>query len=193
MAPLAQPADTLGHKLLILGDVNTGKTTLSKRILDEFCVRDLGGQIAIVDLAPYIPAGLGSHKGLAGIGGALTAPAECGALHVSGHLEAPRLTSSTEAEAMEKARRNCAVIEEMFHRADVARRSILFINDVTMYLQAGSAEGLLAHCAGADTLIVNGYFGERLGGGELTRRERAETQRIKEWFERSGTVLLLER
>lgn len=189
----ARPAHTLGHKLLVLGDVNTGKTTLCKQILDEFCARDLGEQIAIVDLAPYIPAGVGSHKGLAGIGGGLTPPADCGALYLSGHLEAPRLTSSSEAQALEKASRNCGVIEAMFERADLARRSILFINDVTMYLQAGSAEGLLAHCAGADTLIVNGYFGERLGGGELTLRERAQTQRIKDWFERAGTVLTLER
>jgi hypothetical protein len=193
MGPLVEGANALGHKLLILGDVNTGKTTLSRTILEAFCARGLGARIAIVDLAPFIPAGLGTHRGLAGVGGGLVPPADCNALHVTAHLEAPRLTSRSEAQAMDKASRNRALIEQLFQRADVAQRDILFVNDVTMYLQAGSAADLLAHCARAGTLIVNGYFGERLGGGELTLRERAQTQQLKAWFEHAGTVLLLDR
>jgi polynucleotide 5'-kinase involved in rRNA processing len=50
------PEDYLGQKTLILGDVNTGKTTLTKKVLEALLYRqDLGGRIAIVDMAPEIP------------------------------------------------------------------------------------------------------------------------------------------
>lgn len=54
----------------------------------------------------------------------------------------------------------------------VARRAgdVPFVNDVTLYLQAGYAADLLAQIGGADftTLLVNGYWGQRLG--ESARR-----------------------
>lgn len=185
--------DWLGKKLLILGDVNTGKTTLSRSILEDLCRLGLGRQIAVVDLAPHIPEKLNSEKALAGVGGSLTPPAGCGVIYIADHLEAPRLSSSSEVEAMEKARANREIIEELFCRMDLGRREILFVNDVTMYLQAGTAEDLIARLGLAETLVVNGYRGESLGSGKLTLRERAETEKIRAWFERVGTVQTLDR
>jgi hypothetical protein len=186
-------ADCLGKKLLILGDVNTGKTTLCRSILEELCRLGLGRQIAIVDLAPHIPEKLSFEKGLAGVGGSLTPPAGCGVIYLADRLEAPRLSSSSEAEAMEKARANRQIIEELFCRVDLERREILFVNDATLYLQAGTAEDLIARLGLAETLVVNGYRGESLGSGKLTLRERAETEKIRVWFERVGTVQTLDR
>ena len=185
--------DCFGKKVLILGDVNTGKTTLCRSILEDFCRLGLGRKIAIVDLAPHIPEELGSEKGLAGVGGSLTPPAGCGVMYMADRLDAPRLSSSSEAEAMAKARANREIIGELFCCMDAEGREILFVNDVTMYLQAGTAEDLIARFGLADTLVVNGYLGESLGGGELTIRERAETDKIRAWFERTGTVLTLNR
>jgi hypothetical protein len=62
---------------------------------------------------------------------------------------------------------------------------------VSMYVQAGSADELIARFAPAHTVVANGYVGERLGGGELTRRERAEMERLRAWFEGAGSVVLL--
>lgn len=185
--------DWLGKRLLILGDVNTGKTTLCRSILEDFCRLGLGRQIVIVDLAPHIPEELSFEKGLPGVGGSLRPPEGCGVIYMAAHLDAPRLSSTSEAEAMAKARANREIIEELFCRMDLERREILFVNDVTMYLQAGTAEDLIARFGLADTLVVNGYLGESLGGGELTIRERAETDKIRAWFERAGTVLTLDR
>jgi hypothetical protein len=183
--------DYLGRRLLILGDVNTGKTTLARTILDDLCRRGLGARIAIVDLAPWIPESLAREKGLVGVGGNLRAPQGSGALYVADHLDPPRLSSATEAEAMEKARLNCRAIERLFQRLDTDPREILFVNDVTMYLHAGTAEAMIARFGRANTVIVNGYRGERLGAGELTRRERTETEKLMTWFETAGTVLAL--
>ena len=183
--------DCVGRKLLILGDVNTGKTTLARTLLDDLCRQGLGGRIAIVDLAPRIPEPLAREKGLVGVGGNLRAPQGSGVLYVADHLEPPRLSSATEAEAVEKARRNHRVIEQLLQRLDGDPREILFVNDVTMYLQAGTAEGLIAWLTRAGTVVANGYWGERLGAGALTRRERAETDKLKAWFETVGTVVVL--
>jgi hypothetical protein len=183
--------DCLGRKLLIVGDVNTGKTTLTREILEDFCGRGLGPRIAVLDLAPHIAEQLAAQRGLRGVGGHLDPPPDCGALLIREQLEPPRLSSATEAEAMNKAARNKALIDGAWQRTHVGARDILVVNDVSMYVQAGSADELIARFASAGTVIANGYFGERLGGGELTRRERMEMERLREWFESAGQVLEL--
>lgn len=184
------PGDCLGGKLLIVGDVNSGKTTLARRILEDFCARGLGRRIAVLDLAPHISAQLAAQRGLRGVGGHLLAPADCGALTMRERLEPPRLSSATEAEAMRKAACNKALIDAAWSQVDAAR-DILFVNDVSMYLQAGRADELIERFDCLATVIANGYFGERLGGGELTRHERAQMQVLRDWFAARGRVIEL--
>lgn len=183
----------LGKHLLILGDVNTGKTTLCHQWLVQLCQQGLGARIALIDMAPHIPEALALERGIVGAGGSLTPPPASGVLDLRTHLDAPRLSSTSEAEAMAKAVRNAKAIETLFEQLPGRRRDILFINDVTLYLQAGLAVDLLKHVAkaGSTTLVVNGYWGDRLGGGELTRREKAETQRLRQSFALEGSVLEL--
>jgi len=184
--------ECLDRKTLILGDVNTGKTTLTREALEVLCRRDLGARIAIVDMAPEIPEKLAKEKGLSGVGGKLLPTEGQGILYLGGHLAPPRLSSKTEAEAMEKARQNRWIIEGLFGKLDGQSRDILLVNDVSIYLQAGTAEDLIRYLEQAATVVANGYWGKRLGGGILTERERAETQKLKAYFEGQGRVLILE-
>lgn len=185
--------DCLGKQLLVMGDVNTGKTTLCRQWLVQLCQQGLAERIALIDMAPHIPAALALERGLVGAGGSLLPPPASGVLDLRTHLDAPRLSSTSEAEAMAKAVRNAQAIETLLEQLPRSRRDILFINDVTLYLQAGSAAELLAHIAKASikTLVVNGYWGDRLGGGELTRREKTETQGLRQFFALEGKVLEL--
>lgn len=190
--PEIHPEEYLDRKTLILGDVNTGKTTLTRGILDALLrCRDLAGRVAIVDMAPDIPVDLAKEKGLVGVGGKLMPPEGHDVLYLGGQLQPPRLSSKTEKEAIEKARRNRHVIEELFRNPDLRARDILLVNDVSIYLQAGTAESLIRELDRAATVIANGYWGERLGGGTLTERERVETAKLKSWFEQKGRVLIL--
>ena len=184
--------DYLSRKTLILGDVNTGKTTLTRKVLEALCRRDLGGRIAIVDMAPEIPEKLAKEKGLPGVGGKLTPPERHDILYMGGHFEPPRLSSKTEEEAMEKAGKNRRIIEGLFRKLNLQSRDILLVNDVSMYLQAGTTENLTRWLDQAVTVIANGYWGKRLGGGTLTERERTETAKLKTYFEQKGRVLILE-
>lgn len=182
-------ASYLGKKTLILGDVNSGKTTLTRQILDGFCRQGLGGRIAILDFAPDIPEEVLRRRGLAGVGGRLEPPAGCGAAVLHATIVAPRLTSSSEEEAMEKAGRNRKAIEGLFLRYESLNRDILFINDASLYLQAGDLDRITGLLEKTGTAVVNGYFGEKLGPGALSRREREAMKGLAAWFRSRGTVI----
>ena len=187
------PADLLGKKLLVMGDINAGKTTLCRQWLARLCAQGLGVRIVVLDLAPHIPPALAQARGLAGAGGYLLPPPDSGVLDLRTHLHAPRLSSATEAEAEEKAAHNARAIEALFDRFPQpgSGRDVLFVNDVTLYLQAGCASTLIGKIGRADvtTLVVNGYWGQRLGDSALSRREREQTRRLREHFANHGQVL----
>ena len=188
----APGTECLGKRILVIGDVNTGKTTLCKRWLNELCQQGLGAQIALLDLAPTISPELALKRGIVGVGGELRAPEGSGVLDLRAHLEPPRLSSSSESEALEKAERNAQLIEALISQLEPAR-DILFINDVTLFLQARSAASLI-ESAGFDrrtTLVINGYRGERLGDGALTRHETAEMSELEMAFAKRGEVVRL--
>jgi hypothetical protein len=185
--------DCLGRKLLIIGEVNTGKTTRCRQMLAELCRQGLGGRTTVIDMAPHIPPALARQRGIVGAGGYLVPQPGSGILDLRAHLDPPRLSSKSETEALAKAERNAQVIATLLDQLVPEARDILLINDVTLYLQAESAEHLIERAAFArmNTLLVNGYSGERLGGGELTARERSETGILRRWFEKEGSVVTL--
>lgn len=190
---LLPPDDPLGKKLLVMGDVNVGKTTLCRQWLARLCAKGLGTRIVVLDLAAHIPPAMAQARGLAGVGGYLQPPPEDGVLDLRTHLYAPRLSSTTEAEANEKAAHNARAIDALLAQLPPpgSGRDVLFVNDVTLYLQAGHATDLLAQIGRADftTLLVNGYWGQRLGESALSRRERTQAQRLREWFMHHSQVL----
>lgn len=185
--------DCFGKKLLIIGDVNTGKTTLCRQLLADLCRRGLGGRTAIIDMAPDIPEALAQQRGIVGAGGYLLPPPGSGVLDLRAHLDPPRLSSTSAAEAQSKAEQNAKRIETLFEKRMPKARDILLINDVSLYLQAGSVTQLIrrAGFTRVHTLVVNSYQGERLGSGELTQREKAETELLRQWFEKEGRVVTL--
>ena len=187
------PDDPLGKKLLVMGDINAGKTTLCRQWLARLCAQWQGGRIVVLDLAPDIPPTLAQARGLAGAGGYLLSPPDSGVLDLRTHLHAPRLSSATEAEAEGKAAHSARAIEALFDRFPQpgSGRDVLFVNDVTLYLQAGCASTLIGKIGRADvtTLVVNGYWGQRLGDSALSRREREQTRRLREHFANHGQVL----
>lgn len=92
--------------------MNVGKTTLCRQWLMRLCVRGLGTRIVVLDLAAYSASA--QARGLAGVGGYLQPPPDCGVLDLRTHLYAPRLSSSTEAEANEKAAHNARAIDALW-------------------------------------------------------------------------------
>jgi len=179
-----EAADWLGRRSLILGEVNAGKTRLCRRVLAAVLTLVKAEAVAVLDLAPEVPARERERPGPAGVGGRLAPPPGSAVLYLRADLAAPRLSSRSEAEALAKAEANRRAIEPLWLELERSGRPVVFLNDLSMYLQAGRAEDLIARLAGAQTVVANGYSGLSLGGGELSRRERVEMDRLAAWFDR---------
>lgn len=162
--------DLLGRTALILGEVNRGKSTLLLHILKAFQARGETG-LTVIDLAP---------EAVGGIGGKLAAATAPGLRYLTAPIVAPRLTGKSEQEAWALARANAEMIEDLFDRRLKTPGRALFINDVSIYLQAGAPEKLLHWLAGAPTVVMNGYYGRSLGGGELGETERRRMEGLRE-------------
>lgn len=176
-------SNLVGRRILIVGEVNSGKTTLTQKILDGFSRENLGGSILVLDLAPEIPQDLAARKGLSGIGGSLRAPQRKGIRYLRPSLVPPRLMGNTQEQALELARANLEAIKKTMALAEAGEET-LFLNDASMYLQAGSARELFSWLERFRTVVANGYMGEKLGSGELSKRERAQMEALARLFDR---------
>jgi hypothetical protein len=174
---MAEIPDILGKKLIITGEVNTGKTRLSRAVMDALCRGGFSAHIIVLDMAPEIPEKIAIERGMQGIGGKLTAPCEAVA-YLTASIHPPRLTAKTAEEAFLIAAENAATIDRLLEEFQGSGRDILFINDVSMYLQAGSARDLLRRIESARTVVANGYYGRKLGGGMLSSREADEMEKL---------------
>jgi hypothetical protein len=161
--------DFRGRKTLILGEVKSGKTALLGRILAMFMAEDPTG-LVVMDLAP--PA-------IRGIGGKLSLPPGKAPRVFSPALTAPRLTGRNPDEVRELAEENARVIGRELASYLARPGHCLFINDVSMYLQAREPARLLRVIDVTRTVVMNGYFGHSLGGGELGDHERARMEVLR--------------
>jgi len=177
------PSRYLDRRTLILGEINSGKTVLADRIMAALIGQGLAERMAVIDLAPEVLPELAARWGLEGLGGYLIPPPGEPILYLAAPLVPPRLSAKTEAEAVHLARQNLHLAEPLLEDWARSGRDILFINDLSLYLQAGRAEQLVQELAPAKTVVANAYFGRRLGRGQLSIRERAETEALTQLFD----------
>ncbi len=172
-------ATYLGQRTIIAGDVNCGKTTRTAALLKYFLVAGYAHDLAIIDLAP---------DPVQGIGGKLSLDLPPQAVYLTAQIAAPRLMGRDVAHSMELANRNARAVELLFSEFEQHPRDILFLNDVTLYLQAGSVERLLVLLRHSRTVIINAYYGNSFADSELSWRERRLTEAL---MAHCDTVILL--
>jgi hypothetical protein len=158
-----------GRRTLIIGDVNTGKTRLTEEVLACWVAQGRSPQIAVLDLAPETSEG---------IGGRLKLPEGFQGFYLATPIVPPRLKARTEEEAERLAEANAAAIESLLQDSRLGTCSILIINDVTLYLQAGRYEHLHQVFCSAETALINAYYGQSFPDYRLSRRERRRTDRL---------------
>ena len=157
----------LGQRTLIAGDVNSGKTTRSAGIFKQFLEAGYASVLAVIDLAP---------DPVRGVGGKLTLDLGPEVLYLTTHVAAPRLMGQNPAQVNELAEHNARSIETLFTAFEQQPRDILFINDATLYLQAGNCDRLLELVHNSNTVIINAYYGHSFPESELSQREREQTE-----------------
>ncbi len=161
--------DYLDRRTLILGDVNSGKTRETLRILSRWIADSPTPLMTILDLAP---------EPLRGIGGRLTLPPRFMGRYLFTEIIPPRLTGRNAAEISELAAANARAIEPLLDEFLKQPHPMLIVNDVTLFLQAGAYARLAAVIQSATTVLINAYYGESFEDHPITRRERRLTERL---------------
>jgi len=159
----------MNKKTIIVGEVNTGKTLYLCEILNRFLDED-EKEIALIDMAP---------ESIKGVGGKIDHEKIDAIKYYTAQIVAPRLTGKTVEEVETFARHNAKLIDELFVEYLKNPSKVLFINDVSIYLQGGDLNELLALLHATPTVIMNGYYGFSLGGGKLGERERENMKTLQ--------------
>jgi hypothetical protein len=162
----------LNKKILIIGDVKSGKTKFTAELLKEAFELGYSFKTAVIDLAPKI-------KGFADfIGAPLTNYIKLNSLvmYLRPEVKAPRVEGKNKEEILRIAEENAAAIEKAFSKFLEGNREILFINDASLYLHKGDLNKLFSILFKANTAILNGYYGKffnnDLGSG-ISLREKS--------------------
>lgn len=176
----------LGRKILILGDVGSGKTRLTAQILDSLLKEASVDDITIIDMSPTT---------ITWIGGRLSSytPNALKVRYLAPEVvRAPRIEGKNKDEVINLAEFNKKVIDPLLHEFIRRPTSILFINDLSIYLHAGGVEMIIECLELSNTIVANSYYGQSLlddkGSGVSTRERKS----LEELTYRFDDVLRLE-
>ena len=115
-----------------------------------------------------------------GIGGKMDLRKRNSIRYLTAKIVAPRLMGGSQEEVEALAEQNALLIDHVISQYLKNASKVLFINDVSIYLQAGNLDRLLLLINSTPTVIINGYFGHSLGGGRLGERERKAMKALQE-------------
>lgn len=150
-------------RTLIIGNVNSGKTFETRRILQLFVDAGYAAEIILLDLSPGPVKNIGGKMQLSGIDKVH---------YLTADIHAPRLTGKSESQIRILAEENVQIIETLFDEVKKYRLPILFVNDASLYLQTGELERFEEMMRCAATQVVNSYYGDHFKDSWLTRREK---------------------
>ncbi|MEM1641526.1 MAG: hypothetical protein QW448_02025 [Thermofilaceae archaeon] len=160
--------EILGRRVVIVGERGAGKTRLTARLLEQLASRLGPENITVIDMAPTTVPGAARLSAYTSIVRRLRylAPPT---------VRAPRLEGRTASEVLRLAEANRVVIEPLLDTFLSDPTPALVVNDLTIYLHAGSLEKLLSCISSAQTFLANAYRGVTLAddkGSGVTERER---------------------
>lgn len=162
----------LNKKILIIGDVGSGKTRLTARILDELVSRGFGDIITVIDMAPSV-GNIGSRLST------YTKVIEKVRYFFSEKIRGPRLEGKDAKEILDIAKSNKEIVEEYLKLFLENPTEILIVNDITIYFHAGEIEKVFEIMDASKTFIANAYYGSALSedkGSGLSAREKKLVQ-----------------
>jgi len=170
----------IGKKVLVEGDVGSGKTAYAHRlILQALDLADVG-DVIVIDMAPRR-----RRVGKRFVGGRLKMP-KGSAPRIKyfspDQVFAPRLEGKNGKEVQELARANASELEKILEPILKMKKRMLFINDLTMFLHAGDVGLLIDAISETETFIGTAYKGKFLSndkGSGIASRERTLLEKIE--------------
>jgi len=158
--------DILGKKVLIYGDVGTGKTRLTVRLLEEAVKLGLAQEITVIEMAPRNTVVRGIR-----VGGRLSEATDVTRrlrYLAPRRVETPRLVARDGEELLDLVDKNRRRIRRLLRNYVENPTPILFVNDISIYLQSGDFDTLAYAIGKASTLVANGYYGKTLSNDHST-------------------------
>lgn len=171
--------DLLHRRVLILGDVQTGKTSLTARLIREAVQLEGPGKITIIDMAPnrFVYRGR-----LIGGRTSETASLPTGVMVLQpGHVNAPRCLAENKSDLLRQVEENSVKIEQVLEQYLAHPTPVLFLNDISLYLQCGKWRKLWDVMKDSDTSVANAYYGRSLDddlGTGVSSVERSLVRRL---------------
>jgi len=159
--------DVLYRRTLIVGDVGSGKTRLTARVLEKLVEKGFSDKITVIDMAP-------SARNVGARLSAYTRAVEKVRYLFSENIRGPRLEGRDCREVLTIAESNRRIAEEYFEAFLQHPTEILIVNDITIYLHAGEVEKVFEVMEAARTFLANAYYGRTLSedkGSGLSVRE----------------------
>lgn len=169
------PERLMGRRVLIVGEVGAGKTRLTALALASFLSTYPGYEGTVIEMAPSGIQGLGTPLE------AYMALPSTVRLLTARPIRAPRLEGRSGAEVLELARFNARRLRPLLLAYLRRPTPLLAINDLSLYLQAGSPGLMNRAIMSAETFLGNAYYGSSLDedkGSGISLRERKAVEAL---------------
>ncbi|MBS7625927.1 hypothetical protein KEJ51_02640 [Candidatus Bathyarchaeota archaeon] len=178
------------RKTLILGEISTGKTSLTARFLKEALQTENPKDITLIDMAPDKII----HRGKP-IGGRILditeLPCAMRVLQPS-RVNPPRHSAKSKEELLKFVEDNRKAIEEVLDIYLDRPTPILFINDLSIYLQSGRWRKIFEAMNRSETFIANAYYGETLKEDLGTEVSEVEKRLVEKLSDRVDLIIKLQ-
>lgn len=170
-----KPTEIVGKKVLILGEVGSGKTSLIAKIVQKLMLFVEPKEITVIDMAPEVIGEIGGR-----LSEYLSLNSELRYLSPA-MVYAPRTMGINNTQVVEYARRNKNAIERLLNEFLEKPTKVLVINDVTLYLHLGRLEKITNCMRLTETFLASAYFGVRLEedyGAGISDREKEMVRKL---------------
>ncbi|MGQ9515448.1 MAG: helicase HerA domain-containing protein [Thermoproteota archaeon] len=172
--------DIIGKKVLILGEVGSGKTELAAKILEELLTFLDPKEITVIDMAPQRTGEVGGK-----ISDRVCSINEIRYLSPE-KVYTPRLTGTSCEQILKYAELNRRAIEPLLDEFIQKVSKVLIINDVTLYLHSGEVDKILSCLRMAETFLATGYHGSKLSedmGSGISIQERRSIEELAAYMD----------
>lgn len=165
---------------MLYGEINTGKTTITSAFL-KFLLEREGippTDVNVMDFAPNL-----TTSGSVSFGGRILdfypASKKCHYPLAEHGFIPVRFNSNNKKELFHSANQNRQFASQILNRCLNNPKSILIINDASIYLHRGDKKVLLKLIKASDTCFSNTYYGSSIGKGFSQAFSKLEKKRIE--------------
>ncbi|MEM3406605.1 MAG: hypothetical protein QW806_01545 [Nitrososphaerota archaeon] len=177
--------EILNKKIMIIGEVKSGKTRLTAKILEELVNKIDPKNITVIDMAPTTITGIGER-----ISAYTNIVSKIRYLAPS-IIRAPRIEGKNKEEVIFLANLNKNSIEPLIEHFLNKPTRILIINDLSIYFHAGSIDKILKCMDTSETFITNAYYGYSLSNDKNSGITEREKKLIEELIKNIDIVIKL--